>query len=176
MVGPNRDKDDSDLGFKDWTFSTVRCWGESPVGTFQLFVRDKGNQGDGLLRYWKLTLYGSAWSPKDVRERRIEVENSYSGEFIDPARNFSLHCPPGESLVFDITTTMSDRTLKLIALMSGKFLNNDFSPKSPTTVIVQIHGGMRLFDVHIVRKPHQSVQRRRPSGRRTQLYLHIQLE
>ena len=122
MVGPNRDKDDSDLGFKDWTFSTVRCWGESPVGTFQLFVRDKGNQGDGLLRYWKLTLYGSAWSPKDVRERRIEVENSYSGEFIDPARNFSLHCPPGESLVFDITTTMSDRTLKLIALMSGKFL------------------------------------------------------
>ena len=92
------------------------------MGTFQLFVRDKGNQGDGLLRYWKLTLYGSAWSPKDVRERRIEVENSYSGEFIDPARNFSLHCPPGESLVFDITTTMSDRTLKLIALMSGKFL------------------------------------------------------
>ena len=146
MVGPNRDKDDSDLGFKDWTFSTVRCWGESPVGTFQLFVRDKGNQGDGLLRYWKLTLYGSAWSPKDVRERRIEVENSYSGEFIDPARNFSLHCPPGESLVFDITTTMSDRTLKLIALMSGKFLKYSQSLRVPARtlgIVFFITGGHR---------------------------------
>lgn len=123
MVGPNREKDDSGLGFKDWTFSTVRCWGESPVGTFQLFVRDNGSQGDGELRYWKLTLYGSAWTPADVSNRRKEVENSYSGEFINPARNFSLHCPPGETLVFDITKTMSDRTLKLMALMSGTSFN-----------------------------------------------------
>ena len=121
LVGPNREKDDSALGFKDWTFSTVRCWGESPVGTFQLFVRDNGSQGDGELRYWKLTLYGSAWTPADVSNRKKEVENSYSGEFINPARNFSLHCPPGETLVFDITKTMSDRTLKLMALMSGMY-------------------------------------------------------
>ena len=29
-------------GFVDWTFSTVRCWGEKPQGTWQLIVIDNG--------------------------------------------------------------------------------------------------------------------------------------
>ena len=125
LVGPNRDKDDSDLGFKDWTFSTVRCWGESPVGTFYLIIRDRGQLGianPGILRYWKLTIYGSEWTPENVQERRQKVEESYSGKWLDPAANFSLHCPPGEDLLFEITSAMSDRTLKLLALMSGLFV------------------------------------------------------
>ena len=31
-------------GFVDWTFSTVRCWGEKPEGTWQLIVIDNGGQ------------------------------------------------------------------------------------------------------------------------------------
>ncbi|XP_017714464.1 PREDICTED: proprotein convertase subtilisin/kexin type 7-like, partial [Rhinopithecus bieti] len=27
-------------GFNDWTFSTVRCWGERARGTYRLVVRD----------------------------------------------------------------------------------------------------------------------------------------
>lgn len=122
LVGPNRDKDDSDLGFKDWTFSTVRCWGESPIGSFYLIVRDRGGEEHGLLRYWKLTLFGSSWRTSDIQDRREKVEESYSGKWLDPNANFSLHCPPGEDLVFDITSAISDRTLKLLALMSGLFV------------------------------------------------------
>lgn len=29
-------------GFKDWTFSTVMFWGESPAGKWTLVVSDKG--------------------------------------------------------------------------------------------------------------------------------------
>lgn len=29
-------------GFNDWTFSTVRCWGERARGTYRLVVRDVG--------------------------------------------------------------------------------------------------------------------------------------
>lgn len=29
-------------GFADWTFSTVRCWGEEAQGTYRLVVRDIG--------------------------------------------------------------------------------------------------------------------------------------
>lgn len=122
LVGPNRAKDDSDLGFKDWTFSTVRCWGESPVGSFYLIVRDRGQIEHGILRYWKLTLFGSSWKPEDIKNRREKVEESFSGKWLDPNANFSLHCPPGEDLTFDITSAISDRTLKLLALMSGLFV------------------------------------------------------
>jgi proprotein convertase subtilisin/kexin type 7 len=50
------------------------------------------------------------------------VVESYSGKWLGPQANFSLHCPPGEDLVFDITSAISDRTLKLLALMSGLFV------------------------------------------------------
>ena len=29
-------------GFNDWTFSTVRCWGERAKGTYRLVIRDVG--------------------------------------------------------------------------------------------------------------------------------------
>lgn len=29
-------------GFNDWTFSTVRCWGERARGVYRLVIRDVG--------------------------------------------------------------------------------------------------------------------------------------
>lgn len=101
-------------GFSDWTFSTVRCWGEEAQGTYRLLIRDIGESclpggpqgwwqlcamsqgaaspspgqqqsspldqpasspGDeslrpGTLKRWQLTLYGSSWSPAEMRERQ----------------------------------------------------------------------------------------------------------
>ena len=31
-------------GFQDWTFATVRCWGEEPTGLWKLTVSDRGKQ------------------------------------------------------------------------------------------------------------------------------------
>ena len=41
-----------------WTMTTVRCWGESPVGVFKLVV-NAGSAGAGTLRSWSLTLRGT---------------------------------------------------------------------------------------------------------------------
>ena len=41
-------------GFKDWTFSTVMFWGESPAGRWTLVVSDKGE----LHTYFKLVYVG----------------------------------------------------------------------------------------------------------------------
>lgn len=92
-------------GFSDWTFSTVRCWGEEAQGTYRLLIRDIGEScqlcatsrelpahhllglegspldqpasspGDeslrpGTLKHWQLTLYGSSWSPAEIKERQ----------------------------------------------------------------------------------------------------------
>jgi subtilisin-like proprotein convertase family protein len=38
----NATKNISNLGLTDWTFNTVRCWGENPVGEWTIQITDKG--------------------------------------------------------------------------------------------------------------------------------------
>ena len=81
LLANSRYKDDSVVGFRDWTFSTARCWAEPAKGTFYLIVRDRGNVGGGVLRYWRLNIYGNSWSSEDIEEQKRTIEESYSGEY-----------------------------------------------------------------------------------------------
>lgn len=69
----------SSKGLKNWTFTTVRCWGESPVGVWSLQVGDDTSIGlspdiigdyRGYFIQWSLTLYGSSVSSDDIVERK----------------------------------------------------------------------------------------------------------
>jgi len=63
-LATHRANDRSSDGLRDWTFTTVRCWGESPVGTWTLVVRDEFNENKvGKLQSWQLTLHGTALEP-----------------------------------------------------------------------------------------------------------------
>ncbi|NWV13853.1 PCSK7 convertase, partial [Ptilonorhynchus violaceus] len=72
LIGTTRSMDSDPNGFADWTFSTVRCWGEEAQGTYRLLVRDIGDESlrPGILKQWQLTLYGSSWSPAEMKERQ----------------------------------------------------------------------------------------------------------
>ncbi|NWZ15684.1 PCSK7 convertase, partial [Agelaius phoeniceus] len=72
LIGTTRSMDSDPNGFSDWTFSTVRCWGEEAQGTYRLLIRDIGDDSlrPGTLRQWQLTLYGSSWSPAEMKERQ----------------------------------------------------------------------------------------------------------
>ncbi|NXN56220.1 PCSK7 convertase, partial [Rynchops niger] len=72
LIGTARSMDSDPNGFADWTFSTVRCWGEEAQGTYRLVVRDIGDDSlrPGTLKQWQLTLYGSSWSPAEMKERQ----------------------------------------------------------------------------------------------------------
>ncbi|NXQ97235.1 PCSK7 convertase, partial [Sagittarius serpentarius] len=72
LIGTTRSMDSDPSGFADWTFSTVRCWGEEAQGTYRLVIRDVGDESlrPGTLKQWQLTLYGSSWSPAEMKERR----------------------------------------------------------------------------------------------------------
>ncbi|NWT03924.1 PCSK7 convertase, partial [Mionectes macconnelli] len=71
LIGTTRSMDSDPNGFSDWTFSTVRCWGEEAQGTYRLVIRDIGDESlrPGTLKQWQLTLYGSSWSPAEMKER-----------------------------------------------------------------------------------------------------------
>jgi len=45
----------SDQGFNEWTFTTVAFWGEDPVGSWTLTIRDEFNEAKtGTLNAWML--------------------------------------------------------------------------------------------------------------------------
>lgn len=63
----------SQFGFQEWSFSTVRCWGERSDGFVELNVTDIGRPGqyeNGHLEKWSLVLHGSSL-PHDMYQERI---------------------------------------------------------------------------------------------------------
>ncbi|XP_045207949.2 proprotein convertase subtilisin/kexin type 7-like [Mercenaria mercenaria] len=116
VIGASRPHDDSSLGFDGWTFSTVRCWGESPVGTWTIIIRDSdkwGRYGMGTLRSWTLKLFGTPMAPKEFQRRKSLVTEALHGGFL----NSTGRCiPPPVTAQPD--AIMSVRILKVIA-MSG---------------------------------------------------------
>ena len=59
-------------GFKDWTFSTVKCWGEKPQGVWKLSIADEGDgtHEEGVLKSWRITFFGSQMTSHDIQERK----------------------------------------------------------------------------------------------------------
>lgn len=52
--------------YQDWTFSTVRCWGENSAGTWTLRVSDTTSGTTGTLRSATLTIYGTPAGPVNL--------------------------------------------------------------------------------------------------------------
>ncbi|KAI9366796.1 peptidase S8/S53 domain-containing protein [Zopfochytrium polystomum] len=94
-----RPRDLSSDGFHPWTFMTVRCWGESPVGTWRLLVEDVRTPGywkeatdgehvepnieGGTLEMWELKILGECHVYKrdaDGRGVCANTENNKTGE------------------------------------------------------------------------------------------------
>ncbi|XP_075298393.1 proprotein convertase subtilisin/kexin type 7 [Opisthocomus hoazin] len=117
LIGTTRSMDSDPNGFADWTFSTVRCWGEEAQGTYRLVVRDIGDESlrPGTLEQWQLTLYGSSWSPAEMKERRRLLEEAMSGQYL--RSDFSLPCPPGLEIPEEQHYTITANTLKTLLLL-----------------------------------------------------------
>ncbi|XP_057347115.1 proprotein convertase subtilisin/kexin type 7 isoform X3 [Manis pentadactyla] len=117
LIGAPRSMDSDPSGFDDWTFSTVRCWGERAQGTYRLAIRDVGDEPfqAGILRQWQLTLYGSVWTPVDIRDRQRLLESAMSGKYLD--EGFTLPCPPGLKIPEEDGYTITPNTLKTLVLV-----------------------------------------------------------
>ncbi|XP_061637522.1 proprotein convertase subtilisin/kexin type 7 isoform X2 [Phyllopteryx taeniolatus] len=121
VIGARRAIDRDSGGYRDWTFSTVRCWGESAHGQYHLKISDHkeplsqqcANMGE--LKQWKLTLYGSSMTSKEVKDRQMLVEDAMSGKYLDS--NFSLPCSPGLDIPSEIISPFSSCSLRFLLLL-----------------------------------------------------------
>lgn len=113
LIGAKRTLDVDTTGFTDWTFSTVRCWGETAEGQYSLKITDyrESSPSLGTLKYWKLTLYGSSMSPQQVIERQRVVEDAMSGHYLNSG--FALPCPPGIDVPAEIVSPFTSNSLKV---------------------------------------------------------------
>jgi subtilisin-like proprotein convertase family protein len=69
ILAAPRFQDNSTEGFPDWTFMTVRLWGEKPQGLWSLVIKDQriisdftNMETDGHVHYWTLTVHGTCSS------------------------------------------------------------------------------------------------------------------
>ncbi|XP_038129311.1 proprotein convertase subtilisin/kexin type 7 [Cyprinodon tularosa] len=121
IIGARRSIDRDPSGYQDWTFSTVRCWGERAEGQYTLRISDlKETPSDqcstsGVLKQWKLTLYGSSMTYSEVKERQKLVEEAMSGKHLDSS--FSLPCPPGLDIPPEIIKPFTSNNLKFLLLL-----------------------------------------------------------
>ncbi|XP_071392000.1 proprotein convertase subtilisin/kexin type 7 isoform X2 [Centroberyx affinis] len=120
LIGARRAIDTDPSGYQDWTFSTVRCWGERAEGQYRLQIADHKPASQrcaavGVLKQWKLTLYGSSLTDSDVRDRQRLVEEAMSGQYLDSS--FSLPCPPGLDIPPEIVNPFTSNSLKFLLLL-----------------------------------------------------------
>ncbi|TDH15115.1 hypothetical protein EPR50_G00028370 [Perca flavescens] len=121
VIGARRAIDRDPAGYQDWTFSTVRCWGESAKGQYTLNISDHKEQSlekcaaVGVLKQSQLTLYGSSMNSSEVQDRQRLVEEAMSGKYLDSS--FSLPCPPGLDIPPEIVSPFTSNSLKFLLLL-----------------------------------------------------------
>jgi len=59
-----RPLDGSSAGYSNWSFTSVRHWGEHAAGTWTLKVADREALDQGTFQNWRLIVYGTAAPPK----------------------------------------------------------------------------------------------------------------
>uniref|UniRef100_A0A3P8ZRH8 P/Homo B domain-containing protein n=1 Tax=Esox lucius TaxID=8010 RepID=A0A3P8ZRH8_ESOLU len=117
LIGARRPLDTDASGYSDWTFSTVRCWGETAMGQYRLLLSDhsKASLTPGYLKHWKLTLYGSSMSSQEIQERQRVVEEAMGGQYLDSS--FSLPCPAGMDIAPETVSPFTSNSLKSLLLL-----------------------------------------------------------
>lgn len=119
VLATPRDADNSSKGLSDWPLGTVRCWGEDPLGTYQVTVmHTRHQQLKGRLVSWQLVLHGCSMLPLELQGRRRTVERAVRGEVVHVNRSQLCHPP---ELRFEPFQPLPERWLKVL-IITGFFL------------------------------------------------------
>ncbi|XP_043114767.1 proprotein convertase subtilisin/kexin type 7 isoform X2 [Puntigrus tetrazona] len=76
---------------------------------------EESSLSSGVLKRWKLTLYGSSLSLQQVKERRRVVEEAMGGQYLNSS--FALPCPPGIDVPPEIVSPFTSSSLKSLLLL-----------------------------------------------------------
>ncbi|RXN14403.1 pro convertase subtilisin kexin type 7-like protein [Labeo rohita] len=76
---------------------------------------EESSLSSGVLKQWKITLYGSSLSHQQVKERQRVVEDAMGGQYLNSS--FALPCPPGIDVPPEIVSPFTSSSLKSLLLL-----------------------------------------------------------
>jgi kexin len=117
-----RPKDDSSMGFKNWTFMSVAHWGETGVGDWKLRVSNNEVICRGELQNWTLKLWGEAIDASKARPFPLSGSNN---EVQPSAATSSMSSPTGSP---SFVTSSSQTGSSASATTTGTPAGNEGKP------------------------------------------------
>jgi subtilisin-like proprotein convertase family protein len=116
---------DSNDNYSNWTFMTVRNWGENAVGTWRLKISDEsgtGNTNGGTLTAATLEFFGTSTVPLNPAPT-VVLTNPASDTILSPGGNITL-----SATATDLTASGANGTVSSVAFLSnGTVLHTDSS-------------------------------------------------
>lgn len=100
---------DSNNDYANWTFSSVRHWGESAAGTWTLKIADRstsGNATGGTLTAAELTLFGTAIAPVNPPPL-AQITQPTSGQVVSPGASVTVAVTATDLTASDTPGTIS---------------------------------------------------------------------
>ncbi|KAF3919674.1 Kexin [Dactylellina cionopaga] len=83
-IAVQRPRDSSTDGYKEWTFMTVKHWGEDGIGKWTIIVKDTVHpENKGTLNWWRLNLWGEAI---DAAKQRLHPLPGDADDENDPSK------------------------------------------------------------------------------------------
>ncbi|CAL4107346.1 unnamed protein product [Meganyctiphanes norvegica] len=111
-----RSSDNSSAGLEDWPFATVRCWGESPIGLYEIGLKQMRKERlHGKLINWQLILNGSPMTTNQFKQRKKIAEAAIRGEHVKVNRSRLCHPP---EIAFQPFLPIPERWLKALIITS----------------------------------------------------------
>ncbi len=93
-------------GYPDWTFTTVRNWGEQAAGAWTLTIKDRGLAGTSTLNNLSLRLHGTSSNTiPEVTVASASVEEGNVGDSNTLDFNLSLSQPVSNDISIDYSLT-----------------------------------------------------------------------
>lgn len=108
---------DPNDNYSNWTFMTVRNWGESSTGSWTLKVADlsgSGNSNGGTLTSAELTVFGSAGTPTNPAPV-VQITNPTDGAAFSPSVPITL-----AATATDLTANGTAGTVARVDFLSGQ--------------------------------------------------------
>ena len=154
-IATARPIDRSKSGLRNWTFTTIKCWGEPMSGTWRLQVRDQTNLYlTGTLKTWQLAFHGQGYRDDEPRPAppQSSTISAASSSTVSSASESSSTQPSASRTTTSTSTSSSSSSTTASSLTSGSGSSTSIVtdtksasplPPAPTSDVIDASNGTR---------------------------------
>lgn len=130
-----RERDNSNEGFKNWTFMSVAHWGETGIGQWKLKVKTTIKENNVKLKHWRLKFFGESIDPTitkpyDYYDDIYAEKEAKLTPISDITNPISSEAPLSSSITIVTSSTSMTTTSSVISPTFTTVSNPDDDPST----------------------------------------------